>query len=108
MLSTAIAIGLAGLALILAAFAVILSVSTARHTRADTLAKLEESRLTQLETEMTELSDSNAAVRESLRKLRARITMRQHRQNGAGDSEPDWRTDPDGFKRAMRLKHLRG
>lgn len=61
-------------------------------------------RLTELETSLTELTDSYEAVRTSLRKLRARITMRENRERPGNDGLPDPRDDPDGYKRAMRLK----
>lgn len=62
--------------------------------------------LTQLECEMTELADSVAALHVSLRKLRARIGMRENRAaKGSTDSQiPDSTKDPAGYKRYMRLK----
>ena len=64
------------------------------------------SKLAEIETQLTELTDSYAALLTSHKKLRARIGMRAGRAS-AGNSEgqiPDSRTDPAGFKRAMRLK----
>ncbi len=63
-------------------------------------------RLTALEIELTEVVDSMASMHESLKKLRSRIGMRNLRakSNGADPDVPDSRTDPDGWKRAMRLK----
>ncbi len=63
-------------------------------------------KLTALEIEMTEVTDSLEAVQISLKKLRARIGMRKNREQKSlnGDGMPDPKTDPDGWKRAMRLK----
>lgn len=66
---------------------------------------LAEPRLLAIETEMTELTDAVVALRDSLRKLRSRITMRQHRVNGkADDGCPDFRTHPSEYKAYMRQK----
>lgn len=63
-------------------------------------------RLAEIESSLTELTDAHHALYESNKKLRARITMRQNRaaKNGAGDDLPDPKTDPDGWKRAMRVR----
>lgn len=62
--------------------------------------------LSKLEAEITELSDSVLSLHASLKKLRSRQGMRDlraRRANGS-DAVPDWREDPDGYKRAMRLQ----
>ena len=63
-------------------------------------------KLTKIEAELTELTDSVEALHASLRKLRSRIGMRENRaQKRPTVAEiPDSTTDPAGFKRAMRLK----
>ena len=64
-------------------------------------------RLTDIEVTLTELTDSYDALLESHKKLRSRIGMRKTREdqktppNGAA---PNPQTDPDGYKRAMRLE----
>lgn len=64
------------------------------------------SKLTEIETQITELTDSYDALMTSHKKLRARIGMRANRAgNGRSESDiPDAREDPAGYKRAMRLK----
>ena len=66
-------------------------------------------KLSKIETELTEHADSIEALHESLRKLRSRVGMRENRAaKGTTDGQiPDSKTDPAGYKRAMRLK-LRG
>lgn len=66
-------------------------------------------KLTKIETELTELTDSIEALHVSLRKLRSRVGMRENRASkSTTDGQiPDSATDPAGYKRAMRLK-LRG
>jgi len=63
-------------------------------------------KLTVLETELTEHADSIEALHVSLRKLRSRVGMRENRagKKAETDATPDARTDPAGYKRAMRLK----
>ena len=63
-------------------------------------------KLTSIETELTEHADSLAALHTSLKKLRARVGMRENRGRGrTSDAEiPDPTVDPAGYKRAMRLK----
>lgn len=63
-------------------------------------------KLTSIETELTEHADSLAALHKSLKKLRARVGMRENRARGrTSEGEiPDSATDPAGYKRAMRLK----
>jgi hypothetical protein len=61
--------------------------------------------LTQLHTELTEHADSIGHLNKSLAKLRSRIGMRELRANGHDpDGIPDSLRDPEGYKRAMRLK----
>ena len=64
------------------------------------------SKLAEIETQLTELTDSYDALLTSHKKLRSRIGMRANRAaNGSTDGQiPDAQTDPAGFKRAMRLK----
>jgi len=66
-------------------------------------------RVTQIEVELTELTDSLEAIHRSLKKLRARVGMRENRRRNTGgpDDIPDPVKDPAGYKTAMRLK-LRG
>jgi len=63
-------------------------------------------RLTEIECELTELTDSLVAIHTSMKKLRARVGMRENRskKNGGDAAIPDAATDPAGYKRAMRLK----
>ena len=63
-------------------------------------------RLTEIETELTEAVDSIQSLHDSLRKLRARVGMREARAAKAanGSGIPDSTDDPAGYKRAMRLK----
>lgn len=64
------------------------------------------SKLAEIETQLTELTDAYDALLASHKKLRSRIGMRAHRA-GKGTTDggiPDSRDDPAGYKRAMRLK----
>jgi hypothetical protein len=63
-------------------------------------------KMAEVETSLTELTDSYDALLTSHKKLRSRIGMREHRAPEA-DREgaiPDSQRDPSGYKRAMRLK----
>jgi len=80
------------------------SVEALKAVREGNAESLSLKRVTDLEASLTELTDSYEAVRVSLRKLRARITMRENRETPANGELPDPRSDPDGYKRAMRLK----
>lgn len=62
-------------------------------------------RIAELETEMTECTDAVVAYGASLKKLRSRVGMRKVREEAA-DAIPDSTVDPEGYKRAMRLKIL--
>jgi len=99
-------VGVASVALLLAIWAVVVAYRAQKYCYRNTAAKLSRKALTDLQVAVTENADSVTALYESLRKLRARITMRQHRVNGksAADGIPDSRDDPDGYKRAMRLQ----
>lgn len=61
-------------------------------------------RMAELESEMTEVTDAVAAYGVSLKKLRSRVGMRKVREERNADDVPDHVTDPEGYKRAMRLK----
>lgn len=120
-LSTELSTILSVIALLIAAFAGLYTVSMAYKVWnwcLDTEEFVKElakqrgpsvSTVTRIETDMTELKDSIEALHASLRKLRARIGMRENRASGGttGGQIPDSATDPAGYKRAMRLK-LRG
>lgn len=58
-------------------------------------------RLTELETELTELTDSYAALMKSHKKLRARIGMRLNRQNGRAEDQEGVQSSTD--KAQLRL-----
>ena len=62
------------------------------------------SKLADLEATLTELLDGYNALLESHKKLRSRIGMRENRRKRANGEIPDPTTDPDGWKRAMRLQ----
>lgn len=66
--------------------------------------------LTQLNDELTEHADSIAHIHKTLKSLRSKIGMRNLRaKDDSQDDLPDPLRDPDGYKRAMRLKlHLQG
>jgi len=63
-------------------------------------------KLTEIECELTEHEDSISALHKSLRKLRSRVSMRENRSRSSSDGEtvPDSKTDPAGYKRYMRNK----
>lgn len=64
------------------------------------------SRLAQIDAEIAELTDSVGALSATMKRLAGRQAMRDHRARKAnGDGTPDPREDPDGYKRAMRLKY---
>ena len=117
MLSTELSTILSGLALFFGIFATIMTVKCWNFCR-DTEEFVKKwalqkgpsvSAITRIETDLTEHKDSIEALHVSLRKLRARIGMREHRATGSPTEGqiPDSGTDPAGYKRAMRLK-LRG
>jgi hypothetical protein len=92
--------------LLLGLWAVILARRAVAWAKFHNSRNLSLKRLTEIETEMTELSDSVASLHGSLKKLRSRAGMRELRAgqtNGQG-AIPDAATDPTGYKRAMRLK----
>lgn len=62
------------------------------------------SKLAEIETQITELTDSYDALLTSHKKLRSRIGMRANRAGNGKSDVPDPREDPAGYKRAMRLK----
>lgn len=62
------------------------------------------SRLAQVDAEIAELTDSVASLSKTMKKLAGRQAMRDHRAKSNG-SVPDSRDDPDGYKRAMRLRY---
>jgi len=98
--------GIACGALLLALWAWLAAYWAVRYVQSENEASLSLKKLTEIETELTEHADSIHSLHTSLHKLRSRIGMREHaekkRQNG-GDV-PDSRTDPAGYKQAMRLK----
>lgn len=62
-------------------------------------------RIAEVEATLTDLSDSYASLLAAHKKLRSRITMRANRAKAENGADiPDARTDPDGWKRAMRLQ----
>lgn len=66
------------------------------------------SRIAELEASHTELLDAHHATAESLRKLRARITMRQNREKRANGAESDTGPPPaDEGERSRYKKQLR-
>lgn len=94
--------------LLIALAAIIIAQSSARYARAcaDWARNLDnqrepESRIAALSSEMTELSDAYAALLRSHKKLRSRITMRENREKGSADDDPDLSSGTD--KRQLRL-----
>lgn len=67
-------------------------------------------KLTKLEAELTEHTDSLEALHVMLRKLRARITMRDNREKKRNSESdiPDPLVDPVGYKTYMRAKLRQG
>ena len=65
------------------------------------------SQLTKIQTDLTEHADSITHLNKSLGKLRSRIGMRnlrEKRENGGDDDEPDPVKEPEAYKRYMRRK----
>ena len=108
------------LALVISLGCAFISAQAIRYSRA-AVAWLEEynaeaislKRLAEVEIALTELTDSYQALLTSHKKLRSRIGMREVREkrrsgNGEGDTItgdlPDPTADPEGWKKAMRLK----
>ena len=61
--------------------------------------------LAALQSEMTELADAIASYGASLKKLRARVGMREARAAKAnGSTAPDQLTDPEAYKRHLRAE----
>lgn len=68
-------------------------------------------RMTALEVEMTEITDSVKSIHTSLHKLRSRIGMRdlaERKKNEQVGDVPDSVDDPEGWKTAMRQKLAAG
>lgn len=64
-------------------------------------------KMTELEVEMTEITDSVKSIHTSLHKLRSRIGMRdlaKRREEEQIDALPDSKLDPEGWKREMRKR----
>lgn len=68
--------------------------------------------MAEVQTQLTELLDAHQTLYDSHKKLRSRIgmrEMREKRRSESGDGKvpgdvPDPQTDPEGWKRAMRIK----
>lgn len=71
-------------------------------------ASLSLSRLAEIETTLTELTDAYDSLLQSHKKLRNKIGMRHLREDRKSESVPDPRQDPAGYKREMRLKLANG
>ena len=101
-----IAGGLSVLALFISILSMSASVRAFRQASIRNLRLTSVKRVTAIEAELTEIVDSISALHDTLKKLRSRISMRNLRakQSGDGDDIPDSRVDPDGWKRAMRLR----
>lgn len=68
-------------------------------------------KMTALEVEMTEITDSVSSLHTSLHKLRSRIGMRdlaKRREAEQSDALPDSTVDPEGWKREMRKRLHQG
>ena len=103
MFSTYVAAGavlIALLALYIAAQAVSYARSCTQWIEENNKRSLGLKRLSELEAEMTELTESHAALVASIRKLRNRIGMRNLRKKRA-DGEPDPDQDPQAWKDYM-------
>ncbi len=64
-------------------------------------------RMAEVESTLTDVTDSYHALLKSHKTLRARISMRHSRDkpaNGIDDTVPDSIKDPAGYKRAMRIQ----
>ena len=64
-------------------------------------------KMTALEIEMTEITDSVGSLHTSLHKLRSRVGMRElaaRKAKEQSDELPDSKTDPEGWKREMRKR----
>lgn len=100
-------IALIGFAIVIAMAAIVISANAIAWVKDNNAESLQLARLTDLETELTECTDSIAALHKSLAKLRSRVGMRENRAkkkaNGF-DECPDAREDPDGYKKFMRLQ----
>lgn len=109
MLSTEFTLAVAVFSLLVGIFALISCIRLANYVGRVVIPRAKKADVAALSAELTDLRDAYESLLASHKKLRARITMRQHRANGKDpDTDvPDWRTDPQGYKRAMRHKHLR-
>lgn len=103
-------IALSALALIVAIRAAYIARMTQRWVEVSNKKSVGLKQLTQLRAELAEHEDSINALAKSLTKLRNRKNMRDLRKGVAnGTDVPDPATDPDGWKRHMRLQlHLKG
>lgn len=105
MLSTVILYCLTVVSFIVAVSALIYAVALRNLFETQTFDRLQKSRLTAIETELTELSDSYERLITSQRKLRGRLAA-DKRNSSNGSAIPDSVTDPQGYKAAMRRIHL--
>lgn len=101
-------LGLHAVALLAALGATFIAIGAARHVDERNARSISLKKLTEIQVELTEHADSIASLHASLKKLRSRVGMREKRarelNNGPEDTVPDSRTDPDGYKKAMRIK----
>lgn len=104
MLSTVTAI----IAFIFSLVALVYSIASVRTVAKRNARSISLKEIAILSGEVTDLKDAYASLLAQHKRLRSRIGMRENRDrkvNGAGDL-PDSLRDPDGYKKAMRLKHL--
>jgi len=101
---------LAVLAVVIALRAAYVAKETQRWVEVSNKKSVGLKQLTQLSAEMAEHADSIAALSKSMRTLRSRKSMRDLRAGKSNGSDvPDPATDPEGWKRHMRLQlHLKG
>jgi hypothetical protein len=107
MLSTGLCTVSAGIALLLAVFAVFLSWKAVRIAVAGSAASVAVQKLTRIEADLTDTHELIDGLRESLHKMRSRAGMqrlRDERQVERDALPPDSLTDPAGYKRAIRAK----
>ena len=98
MLPTELSTILAGIAFFVAVAAAFWSYRALEYARTRVVGN---GRIAEIELEMASLDDSVKSLTKQIRKLRSRVTMREHRVNGKAEPEPE-----TGDKEAMRERYL--
>lgn len=103
----------AAIAMVFAVTAVAVALFAVRFAKEKSARSLSLKRMVALESQMTDIAEALDSVRSAMHKIRSRINMREKRaENGTAmaasqaDDEPNPDTDPEGWYKWARRKHL--